>query len=440
MSAGEMVEKPIYSIDCGPSLAPTAGLWLGRTELGKENVMMADMGGTSFDISCVSDGVIAVSRDAWVSDYILGISKVDSKSIGAGGGSIAWVDSGGLLHVGPQSAGGTPGPACYGLGGDHPTVTDANLVLGYIDPDFFLGGSMRLRPELAEAAIDAEVAEPLGLEREEAAFTIWTTVNVDMTSAIEDITVWQGIDPRDYLFVAGGGAAGLHVIPMVDELGAREILIPKTASVISAMGGVFADITAEFSSSRYAESNRFDFETIGKDLSELEGKALAFLERTGVPPDRRRVEFTVEARYPSQVWELSVPLGKSRIEDDGDLARLVEDFHQVHERTFGIKEPGMPIECVYWRAKAIGLLPKPSIREVPEGGSDPGAARRGARMAYFRELGGMTETPVFLGDALQAGNVIAAPAIIEEPTTTVVVFPGSQVRVTRLGSYHVTID
>jgi N-methylhydantoinase A len=440
MSAEEMIEKPIYSVDCGPSLAPTAGLWLGRKELGKENVMMADMGGTSFDISCVSDGVIAVSRDAWVSDYLLGIGKVDSKSIGAGGGSIAWVDSGGLLHVGPQSAGGFPGPACYGLGGDRPTVTDANLVLGYIDPDFFLGGSMRLRPELAEAAIDEAVAEPLDLGREEAAFTIWSTVNVDMTSAIEDITVWQGIDPRDYLFVAGGGAAGLHVIPMVNELGAREILIPKTASVISAMGGVFADITAEFSSSRYAESNRFDFEGVEKDLAELEGKALAFLERTGVPPDHRRVEFTVEARYPSQVWELSVPLRKSRIEDDEDLSRMVEDFHQVHERTFGIKEPGMPIECVHWRAKAIGLLTKPGIREVPEGGPDPGAARRGTRMAYFRELGGMTETPVFLGDALQGGNVIAAPAIIEEPTTTVVVFPGSEVRVTQLGSYHVTID
>jgi len=439
MSSEELVEKPIYSIDCGPSLAPTAGLWLGQGELGEEKVITADMGGTSFDISCVTDGVIAVSRDVWVGDSILGISKVDIKSIGAGGGSIAWVDSGGLLHVGPESAGAAPGPACYGRGGSRPTVTDANLVLGYIDPDFFLGGSMSLRPELAEAAISKEVAEPLGLGPEQAAFTVWTTINVDMVSAIEDITVWQGIDPREYLFVSGGGAAGLHIIPMVHGLGARDILIPKAAGVISAMGGVFADITAEFSSSRFTESDRFDFRSVEEDMAELEARAQAFLEGAGVPPDRRRVEFYVEARYRSQVWELSVPIRGNRIGNDEELARLVEGFHQVHERTFGIKEPGRPIECVYWRAKAIGLLTKPRIREVPSGGRDPAAARRGTRKAYFRELGGMVETPVFLGDALRAGNIIQAPAIIEEPTTTVVVFPGSEVRVTELGSYHVRI-
>ena len=281
MSTEELVEKPIYSIDCGPSLAPTAGLWLGQRELGKADVITADMGGTSFDISCVSDGVIAVSRDVWVGDSILGVSKVDIKSIGAGGGSIAWVDSGGLLHVGPESAGAVPGPACYGRGGSRPTVTDANLVLGYIDPDFFLGGAMALRPELAEAAIRKEVAKPLGLRLEQAAFSIWSAVNVDMVSAIEDITVWQGIDPREYLFVSGGGAAGLHVIPMIQEIGASDILIPKAAGVISALGGVFADITADFSSSRFTESDRFDFAAVEGDMAELEARALAFLEGAG---------------------------------------------------------------------------------------------------------------------------------------------------------------
>ena len=379
MSTEELVEKPIYSIDCGPSLAPTAGLWLGRSELGKPDVITADMGGTSFDISCVSDGVIAVSRDVWVGDCILGVSKVDIKSIGAGGGSIAWVDSGGLLHVGPESAGAVPGPACYGRGGSRPTVTDANLVLGYVDPDFFLGGAMALRPELAEAAIGKEVAGPLGLPLEQAAFSIWSTGNVDMVSAIEDITVWQGIDPREYLFVSGGGAAGLHIIPMVQELGAREILIPRAAGVISAMGGVFADITAEFSSSRFTESDRFDFESVEEDMAELEARALAFLEGAGVPPESRRVEFYVEARYRSQVWELSVPIRGNRIDSNEDLARLVDGFHQAHERTFGIKEPGRPIECVYWRAKAIGLLAKPRIRAVPSGGRDPSEAQRGTR-------------------------------------------------------------
>jgi N-methylhydantoinase A len=261
-----------------------------------------------------------------------------------------------------------------------------------------------------------------------------------MVSAIQDITVWQGIDPREYLFVSGGGAAGLHVIPMVQELDASDILIPKAAGVISAMGGVFADITAEFSASRYTESDRFDFEGVGEDMAELESRALGFLEGAGVPPDRRRVEFYAEARYRSQVWELSIPVRGNGIRDGADLARLVEDFHQVHERTFGIQEPGRPIECIYWRAKAIGLLAKPQIREIPSGGRDPAAALRGTRSAYFRELGGMVETPVYLGDALQAGNVVEAPAVIEEATTTVVVFPGAEVRVTELGSYHIRIQ
>jgi N-methylhydantoinase A len=205
------------------------------------------------------------------------------------------------------------------------------------------------------------------------------------------------------------------------------------------MGGVFADVTAEFSASRYTESDRFDFKSVGEDLAELEGRALGFLEGAGVSPDRRRLEFYVEARYRSQVWELSIPIRRNRISDEGDLAGLVEDFHQVHERTFGIQEPGRPIECIYWRAKAIGLLAKPRIREVPGGGRDPAAALRGTRRAYFRELGGMVETPAYLGNALQAGNIIPAPAIIEEATATVVVFPGSEVRVTELGSYHVRI-
>ena len=270
------------------------------------------MGGTSFDISCVSDGVIAVSRDVWVGDSILGVSKVDMESIGAGGGSVAWVDSGGLLRVGPESAGAAPGPACYGRGGSRPTVTDANLVLGYIDPDFFLGGAMGLRPELAEAAIREEVAEPLGLGLEQAAFGVWSTVDVDMVSAIEDITVWQGIDPREYLFVSGGGAAGLHVIPMIQELGASDILIPKAAGVISALGGVFADITADFSSSRSPKATGSTSGAVEEDMAELEGQGAGVPGRGGVPPDRRRVEFYVEARSRSQVWELSGPIRGKR--------------------------------------------------------------------------------------------------------------------------------
>ncbi len=437
MSAEELTEKPIFSIDCGPSLAPTAGLWFAERETGKRDVITADMGGTSFDVSCVSNGEIAVSREAWIGDHMLGFSKVDSTSIGAGGGSIIWIDSGGLLHVGPRSAGSTPGPACYGQGGNEPTITDANVILGYIDPDYFLGGSMKLEPDLARKSMQ-KVADQLKLGLEEAAFTAWSTVNVNMTTAIEDITVWQGIDPREYLFVSGGGAAGLHIIPIVRELGAKEILIPKTASVISAMGGVFANITSEFSASQFVDSRNFDYERINTILADLEAQAENFLNRAGVSPEMRRIEFHVEARYPYQVWEISVPLRGNRISGVGDLQQLMEDFHDVHERIFGIKEEGQSIECIYWRAKAIGITSKPKLREVPKNSEDASAALKGTRQAYFRERGGMVKTNIYAGDLLQEGNMIEAPAVIEEPTMTIVVFPGSRVRITELGSYVIS--
>ncbi|MEW6264775.1 MAG: hydantoinase/oxoprolinase family protein [Thermodesulfobacteriota bacterium] len=440
MSTEEIVKKPIYTVDCGPSLAPAAGLWFGRTELGRENVITADMGGTSFDIACVTDGVIAVSREGWIKDDMLGINKVDSKSIGSGGGSIAWVDPGGMLQVGPQSAGARPGPACYGRGGDQPTVTDANLILGYLDPEYFLGGAMPLYRSSAERAVREKVAEPLGLSLEEAAFSIFTTVNVNMVSAIKDITVWQGIDPREYLLVSGGGAAGLHIMPVAGELGAREILIPKTASVISALGGALADVTAEFSLSRWAESNRFDYEGVNSGLAELEFQADRFLDQSGVPRDRRRLEFHVEARYLHQVWELSVPLAGKRIGGPADLEALIESFHETHEKILGIKEPGQAIECIFWRVKAVGLLKKPTIAAAGGQGKNLNEALKGRRPAYFRSWGGMTDTPIYDGGRLGAGIRVSAPAIIEEPNMTVVLFPGGEIRVTDLGSYHMVIE
>jgi N-methylhydantoinase A len=438
MSTDEIMEKPIYTVDCGPSLAPAAGLWFGQHELGRSNVITADMGGTSFDIACVHDGAIAVSRETRINHDLLGINKVDSKSVGSGGGSIAWIDSGGLLHVGPQSAGAVPGPACYGRSGQQATVTDANLVLGYLDPGYFLGGAMAIHPDKSEQVIRDQVAGPLKLDLEEAAFSIWSTVNVNLVSAIKEITIWQGIDPREYLFVSGGGAAGLHIVPVARELGAREILIPKTASAISAMGGAFADVTAEFSLSLLAETNRFDFDTVNRGLADLEAQAEAFLEKSGIAPDKRRIEFHVEARYLHQVWELAVPLTGHRIAGQADLERLVDSFHGVHERILGIKEPGQGLECIFWRAKAVGLLPKPKLAAA-DAPSGPDSALKGQRPAYFRELGGLVETRIYDGQALAPGIKITAPSIIEEPTMTIVVFPGSEATVTALGSYHLTL-
>ena len=440
VSVEELMEKPIYSVDCGPAMAPVAGKVFASRESGRDDVITIDMGGTSFDVACITQGEISISREAKIDSHILGINKVDSRSVGAGGGSIAWVDPGGLLHVGPQSAGAVPGPVCYGQGGEQATITDANLVLGYINPDYFLGGAMKLNRHLAEEAIQQKVSNLLNLELTEAAFSMWNTVNINMVTAIRDITIWEGIDPREYIFVAGGGAAGLHIVPIMQELEVKQALIPKVAGSISAVGGIFADLSTEYSASRYTQSIRFDYEGVNKVLENLEKQGEAFLERAKVAPENRRLNFYVEAHYPFQIWELSVPLRGKRIGNEKALTQLVDDFHEIHERVYAVKEPGQYIECIYWRVKAIGLISKPEMEEMPLAGEDSSAALVGKRKTYFRDLGGIVETPVYRGDKLAAGNKITAPAIIEEPTTTIVVTPKSKVTVTKWGSYLLELD
>ncbi len=436
----EVLEKPISTIDSGPALAPVSALWFAASERDRKDIIVVDMGGTSFDIICVTGGVIAISRESKVGPDMLGIDKVDTSAIGAGGGSVVWVDTGGLLHVGPESMGADPGPACYGKGGTHPTVTDANVVLGYIDPAYFLGGAVALDAKLAEQAIQQHVAAPLDLSLEDAAFNILSISNVNMVSGIEDITVWQGIDPREYLFVSGGGAAGCHIIPIAKELGAKEILIPKSASVLSAVGGVFGDVTTNFYASRFTDSNDFEYDAVNAKLEDLERQAEVFLQRAGIPQERRRIELYTEARYAYQAWELSVPLRGTRVVGEKELAELVQDFNDAHERVFAIKDPDQYLEFVNWKAKATGLMPKPKVRKVTLGTADASAAIKGKRKAYFQELGGMVDTPIYSGEAMKANNRIEAPAVIEEPTTTIVIFPGSTATVTELGSYSIHIQ
>ncbi|MCJ7792341.1 MAG: hydantoinase/oxoprolinase family protein [Dehalococcoidia bacterium] len=440
ISVEEIVDRPIYSVDNGPAMAPVAGKLFATTELGTDDVITVDMGGTSFDVSCVTRGAITVSRETIVGNTIIGINKVDTRSIGAGGGSISWVDTGGLLHVGPASAGAVPGPACYGRSGKEATVTDANLVLGYLDPGYFLGGAIKLNRELAEKVVQQKVGDPLKLKLAEAAFSIWSTVNINMVTAISDITIWQGIDPREYLFVAGGGAAGLHIAAIMQELGVKRALVPRVAGALSATGGLFADIVCEYNTNYYTKSSHFDYEGVSRTLENLEERAESFFKRTKVAPKNRKLEFYVEAHYPYQIWELIVPLRVKRISNAKELEQLVEDFHEVHNRVYAVKEPGQYIECVSWGVRAIGTRHMPELKERPSAGEDSSAALIGKRKAYFKALGGSVETPVYRGDKLVPGNKIAPPAIIEEPTTTIVISPKSKITVTKWGNYLLELD
>jgi len=427
-------------IGSGPAMAPVGGSWFAALEgFGSGNLIVTDMGGTSFDITMVTDGDLVRTRESTVGPETLGLSAIDSRSIGAGGGSIAWIDPGGLIQVGPESAGAVPGPACYALGGMRATVTDANVVLGYIDPQTFLGGRMKINRDLSTSAIRDTVAAPLGVDVPEAAFAIWSTVNVNMASAIQDVTIWHGIDPRKYSLVSGGGAGNCHAVALARSMGIESVLVPKHGGALSAVGGLVADVAADFSGSLFTTTRDFDYAGVNRTLERLEESARDFLARLGSDQENARIEYSVEARYAYQVWDLPVALRLGQFRSGEDVALLVNDFHEAHRRVFGVSEPGQGVECINWMARAVLPIPKLRLRELPQGTADSSAAVVSHRPAYFREAGGMVDTRVFQGDDLTSGNVVEGPAIIEEATTTVVIPPGVRARVTQFGNYWIDV-
>jgi N-methylhydantoinase A len=440
----EIAERPIYTIGSGPSMAPVAALVYGRGELGSgkqaADLLVCDTGGTTFDVGLVAGGEIGYTSETWIggrwTGHITGIRSVNVKSIGAGGGSIIWLDSGGLLRVGPRSAGADPGPACYGHGGGDPTVTDAAVVLGYIDPAFFLGGRLALKPELARNAVRG-IAADLGLGVEDAAAAAMVVASENIVGAIRELTIAQGIDPRELAIVAGGGASGLNIVPIARELGCRRVLLPSAAAVLSAAGALHSDIISEFPKSMFAETGAFDSEKVNATLAVIDEAATAYLaELEDLRPVETRKEFFVEARYRGQVWELAVPLRDGRFGDDGDVRALEDDFHETHERVFAVREPGQHLECLLWKVRTTAVLTKPQLRPRPL--QADAAEAGGHRTAYFRETGAI-EVPVFDGGSLAPLQRIEGPAIIREPTTTVVVYPGSSATVTALGNYLLDI-
>ncbi len=328
-------------------MAPIAGRNYADMDSGVSNVIIADTGGTTYDVSLVRDGRIPLTKETWIGQpfrgHMTGFPSIDIKSVGAGGGSIAWVDAGGLLHVGPQSAGAVPGPVCYGAGGEQPTVTDACVALGYLDPDYFLGGSMELDADGARKAVEDHVAKPLGLSVEDAAASILSVATENMVQAISDITVDQGIDPAEAVLIGGGGAAGLNSIYIARRLGCPTLLIPETGAGLSAAGALMSDLTNEYRATFFTTSDAFDRDGVNQTLNGLRAEAQAFIDGPGSSAVSSRIEFAVEARYASQVWEIEVPLPMEQISNDEQLAALDEAFHAMHERILRSAIPDQPL-------------------------------------------------------------------------------------------------
>jgi len=436
----ELVERPLWSVRSGPSLAPVAARALVAAETGHGEVIVCDTGGTSFDVSLIRAGDLVFTGETWLGEpfagHLTGLSSVDVRSIGAGGGSIAWVDPGGLLRVGPHSAGADPGPACYGRGGMRATVTDAALALGYVDPERFLGGAMTLDVRAAERAL-GELAGTLGIGLRDAAHAVLAVANERMIAAIHELTVEQGLDPRESTLVGGGGAAGLTILTIARELGCREVLIPRAAGVLSALGGQHSDIVCEVTAPHLTDSQEFDFAGVGRILDGLRERMLAFEAELpqGLAGEPQRRYF-VEARYAHQVWDISLPLPDDGIADECALERVVASFHDAHERIFAVREPGQRVEMSQWKGRVVASTAKPPLSATRDRSTLAAEAQR--RRAFFPDLGEL-EIPEHLGERLAPGASVPGPALVIEPETTIVVYPGWTAHVTELGNYRLEL-
>lgn len=435
MHAGDIAERPIHTVKSGPAMAPLAGRVYAEAERLGQNLIVCDAGGTTFDVGLVRDGALVYTRDTWLGRPWVGdlvsMSTVDVRSVGAGGGSIARIDAGGLLHVGPESAGSNPGPACYGLGGNRPTVTDAAVVLGYVDPDYFNGGRIKLDEAAARRVIE-HLARQMGRGVDETAYGILLIANELMIKAIREITVAEGIDPRESTIVAGGGAAGLNIFPIARELGCLQVVLPETASALSACGMQYADVVAEHSESLLTTSNAFDHEGVARVLGAIRKRLDDFVAPLTQSRHRQYAyAFIAEARYRFQVWDLEIPIGDPAIRSPADVARLVDEFHRAHERVFAVRDEESVVEFLNWKGRVTVFLDRPSSQSATHPRAQ--ATPRAKRLACFGAK--RVETPVYRDGDIAAGTAVRGPAIIEMPTTTIVVYPDMTVTYSSSGNF-----
>ncbi|KUL94080.1 5-oxoprolinase [Bosea sp. WAO] len=390
------------------------------------NLVPFDMGGTSTDISLIEDGDIALSAERGLAGQRIALRSLDIASIGAGGGSIAYADAGGTFHVGPRSAGSVPGPACYGNGGEEPTVTDANVLLGYLGAETFMGGRRKLDTTAAEAAVD-RLAARLGIDRMHCAAGIYRLINLKMADGIRLMTLRRGVDPRGYTLLSFGGAAGLHAVEVAREMEMRRVVVPTVASVLSAWGMLASDLRYEVTRSHLGDMAQLDGKTLRAAFEALAREASEHLTAWFNGP--LRIERSAEMRYGEQIFEVDVPLDGLDLDDEGAMTELVERFHRRHEELYTYCSPGQEVVLVNARVAVVGLVEPPRDEpRVAAAGGAPEPARM--RRAFFGEW---REVPVFRFETLGPGNEVEGPAIVEAETTTVVLNDGDRLSVNGLG-------
>ena len=426
-SLDEARSRGVTLLSSGP-----AGGMLGARELARrlelDPVIATDVGGTSFDIGTIVDGEPAYAEAPIFAKYPVAVPVIDVTSIGAGGGSIAWIEPDtGVLRVGPQSAGASPGPVCYGAGGTEPTVTDANVVLGGIDPDNFLGGRMRLDRERALEAVSAKLADPLGLEPVEAAARVVDIVNSQMADLIRRVTIERGLDPAGFTVFAYGGAAGMHAGAYAQKLGCRHVVVPRAAAVFSAFGIGMSDVKRVAVVSDPAR-DPFDLDRWRARFSELEQSLERQFEAERLPTGSLSVQRFVELQFRGQVHAVRVPVEPEDLGRGDGGEHVIERFTELYEAKYGrgsaYRQAG--VEAITFVVEGVASLPRPDARELPGEGSDPAAALRGERPVYLSEAGELRTARVYSAEQLRTGNELDGPALVEADDTTVLVHPGQR--------------
>jgi N-methylhydantoinase A len=431
MNAAAAVRKAAYVIESGPAAGVVASAYLGGV-CDFPNLISFDMGGTTAKAGVIQHGSPRITHDFRVGGKTssgardagepIKVPVIDLAEVGAGGGSIARVDAGGLLRVGPRSAGASPGPACYGFGGEDPTVTDANVALGYLDPGYFLGGRMQIYPELSHAAIDRALGQKLGLDTVAIAKGIYDLANTHMASAIRVVTLQRGIDPRDYAITAFGGAGPLHVVKVAEQFGIPTVIVPLSPGVKSAFGLLVSDLAYDYVATAMMPAASADCAALDAAFAGLEERARRDL--AGEPVEMQR---SIDLRFVNQALDIAIPAPNAPMTPE--LIREAEArFRELYFETCGMR-PADPCQIVNCRLRAVSVVGKPGLPVVPDSDGNVARALKSTRPAYFHQTGGFTDTAIYDRTRLLPGDAVTGPAIFEEPDSTTLCPPGYAARV-----------
>jgi N-methylhydantoinase A len=417
------MDKAAVTLLSGPAAGPVAGIEYTAAQ-GYDDCLTIDMGGTSFDAALIKDKAPLVTTEGEINRLRIALPMLGIVTIGAGGGSIGWVDEGGLLRMGPQSAGSKPGPACYDLGGELPTCTDADLVLGYLDKDFFAGGKMPLNYERAERVIKEKIADPLAMDVVEAAAGMYRMINVNMASGVREVSVKRGHDPREFPLVVAGGAGPVHACMIARELEIPVMVIPKESSIFCAAGMLMSDLKHNFVRTYSTSLDKLDKRKFRSMFNEMRQEATELLKSENIPEDSIQHILSLDMRYVKQDHEVNVTMTQNELEK-GNIESVVLKFHPEHNRLYGysLEEVGAPIELINLRLTSIGKTSKPKFKKEEHDQLDPSKALKKKRKVYLPLKGAFEEVPVYDGHKLRYGNRVEGPAVIEQVNTTTFLTP-----------------